>query len=883
MSWWRIWSAISRAFPEDFRNRCGDAMDQAAADAGASPRMVADAVTQLFVEYGAQFWRDLRYALRTLAASRGFTAVAVVSLSLGICIATCAFSEMNGMVLRDLPQVVRADQLVALERPVSYPAYQRFRERNDLFAAAAAYVPGVPFGVVLNGHTERVWGQYVTPSYFDTFGVHPALGRFDGAVISYRFWNEHLGSSRDVIGSTLRINGQPVTIAGVAPRDFLGSNAMTPADLWIAFPPDPNLAPSFTREAIERNDWTSLTMVARLHPSVSRDSAEAALDAVARQFERDTGAPRRDRPGRRITLAEGGKCLPLTKQDKPYFTTFFLVLAGLVLLIACANVANMMLARAASRRREVAVRLALGASRGRIVRQLVTESLLVSGGAALVGAIGSAWLMHMFGQVRMPIPVPVTYDFFRPDARVLLFTIAVSLATGIGFGLVPALQATRAGLAPALKEGGNIQLPRWRRLSLRNLLMVSQVAGSLTLLVILGYLTLGIERRLQIGPGFDPANLFLISLDPTKDGYSPTRSANFLPKLLERAQSIPSIAAAVLTVSVPVGMGIDQVTFAVPDSTRKSKSFHQAMRHIVGKDYFAATGIPILAGRAFRQSDETEAGAAIIVSETLVRVFWPGEDPLGRTLEIGNAQDPPAKVLPNLSDMRPRMHIREKRVFEVVGVARDTAEGVTTSRPRPAIYFPTRPSDYAQPTPQGITLMVRARPGVDAAALVRREIAAMDTNVAPFYSGTMEQHIDEALSPIRVAAWTYGSIGIFGLVLAAVGLGGMTAYSVATRNHEIGIRMALGSGRGRVLRLVMKEGATLVGIGLAIGWATGWASIRGLSAMTMTVGQLATEGTSDAVVALGAPLLLASLAMAACYLPARRAASVDPAVVLRGD
>jgi len=879
----RFWRIISNAFPEDFRDRCGDAMDQTAEDVGVSMRMMADAAERLCVEHIAQLWRDIRYGLRTLVASPGFTAVAIVSLSLGICIATCSFGIMNAMVLRDLPQVVHPDELVALERPVSYPAYRRYRERTDLFAASTAFVPGVPFGVAWNGRTERVWGQFVTPTYFATFGVQPALGRFDGAVVSYRFWNEHLGASRGVIGQTLRVNGQPVTVAGVAPEDFLGATPMTPADLWIAFPPDSNLAPAFTREAIERNHWTVLTMVARLRPEISRDAAQSALDAVARQFERDTAAPNRDRPGRRITLAEGGKCLPLTKQDKPYFTSFFMVLAGLTLLIACSNVANMMLARATSRRREVAVRLALGASRGRIVRQLVTEGLLVSGGAALVGATLSLWFMRIFGQVRMPLPVPVTYPFFQPDGRVLIFTIAVSLATGIGFGLVPALQATRAGLAPALKEGGNVQLPRFRRLSLRNLLMVSQVAGSLTLLVILGYMTLGIERRLRVGPGFDPSNLYLISLDPTKDGYSPARSAAFLPKLLERVQSIPSIAAASLVVSVPVSMGVDQVTFAEPDSAHTGKSVHQALRHIVGKDYFAATGIPILAGRAFRKPDEAEAATAIVVSEALVREFWPGEDALGRTLEIGNAQDPAAKVLPNLSGLRPRMDTQGTRFYEVVGVARDTAEGVTTSRPRPAIYFPDRPSDYAQPTQQGITLMVRAYPGIDAGALVRREIAAMDTNITPFYSGSMDQHIDEALSPIRVAARTYGSIGIFGLLLAAVGLGGMTAYSVASRYHEIGIRMALGAGRSRVLGLVMKEGATLVAIGLTIGLALGWASTRGLSAMTMTVGQLATDGTSDPVIAIGAPLLLASLAMAASYFPARSATTVDPAVVLRAQ
>jgi hypothetical protein len=305
------------------------------------------------------------------------------------------------------------------------------------------------------------------------------------------------------------------------------------------------------------------------------------------------------------------------------------------------------------------------------------------------------------------------------------------------------------------------------------------------------------------------------------------------------------------------------------------------MRHIVGKDYFAATGIAILAGRPFRQTDEVEDATAIIVSETLVRQLWPGQEALGRTLEIANAAIGPTGVLPNPTMFRPRMHGQERKLFEVVGISHDVAEGLITSKPRPAIYFPVRPSDYAQPTQQGITLLVRAQPGMDAAILVRRELAAMDANVIPFYSGTMQQHIDEFMSPLHVAVWTYGSVGFFGLVLAAVGLGGMTAYSVASRDHEIGIRMALGAGRARVLALVLKEGAALIAAGTAIGMVLAALGARGLAAMSTTVGQVATTSATDPLVILGAPLLLAGLALLACYVPARRAATVDPAVVLK--
>jgi predicted permease len=549
-------------------------------------------------------------------------------------------------------------------------------------------------------------------------------------------------------------------------------------------------------------------------------------------------------------------------------------------MLKTVNVSNMMLARAASRRREIAVRLALGAGRSRIVRQLLTESVLVAGAAGVVGAIASAWLMRAAGELRMPLPIPVTYGFLQPDLRVLLLTLALSLVTGVVFGLAPALQATRADLTPALKEGGSVQVRRHRRLSLRNVLMVSQMAGSLTLLVIVGYLSIGIQSKLGVQAGFNPANLFLISLDPTKDGYTPERSAAFFPKLLDRVQALPTVTSASLSVSIPVSMGYDQVTFAIPGNTR---TVNQAFRHIVGKDYFATTGIRILAGRAFRLAEETEDGTAVIVSETLAKQCWQGQDALGRTLEIANVDMLVAGVLPSPSLYRPRIFIHGTKTFEVIGVAHDVAEGLVTNRPRPAIYFPVRPSDFAQPAQQGITLMVRAQPGIDAVSLVRREIGAIDTNITPFYAGTMMQHIDEFMSPLRAASWTYGTIGIFGLVLAAVGLAGMTAYSVASRQHEIGIRMALGAGHSRVLGLIMKEGTLLIAIGLAIGIAGAWAASRLLAAISAEVGTVASTSANDPLIVFGAPLLLGAMALAACYVPARRSLRVDPVVTLRQE
>ena len=891
----RAYRAISRLFPGEFRENCGEQMDQTAADAlheVGPAHLLADASFRMCVEHVAQLSRDVRYAVRSLAGSPAFTAVALVSLGLGMCIASCAFSEMSGIVLRDLPGAARPDELVSIERRASYPLYRRYHDRMDLFSDSTAYVPAVPFGVVLNGHAERIWGHLVTPSYFSTFGVRPATGRFfdahpnaRSAVVSYRFWKEHLAADPGVVGDTLRINGQPISILGVASKDFIGAMPMTAADLFLPLPPDPAILPALAGNALENPGLAVLAVVGRLHPFVSRANAEAALDGVERHFEQDTGDPDRNRPGRRITLAEGGKCLPLRREDKPFFTSFFVIMAGLIMMIACANVANMTLARAASRRREIAVRLAVGAGRGRIVRQLLTESLLLACAAGLAGAIASLWIMRAAGQMRMPTPVPWNYSFLQPDYRVFLLAFALSLATGLALGLMPAFQAARADLTPALKEGGNVRVRRFRRLSLRNVLMVSQMAGSLTLLVILGFLAIGIQSTLGVQTGFNPANLYLISLDPTRDGYTAERSELFFPKLLDRVQALPSVAAASLSVTVPVAMVTSRVTFSTSESgATAARRLHRAISHTVGKDYFVTTGIPIVAGRPFRRQDETEDSDGVIVTEALVKDIWPEQDPLGHTLEISNGEAAmTVRILPSSYDYRPVAHTRENRSFEVVGVADNVAEGLVAGKPQPAIYFPLRPSDYAQPSQQGVTLIVRARPAVDAVALVRREISGIDSNVTPFYAGSMAQHVDEFMSPLRGATWTYGFMGFFGLILSAVGLAGMTAYAVARRNHEIGIRLALGAGSGSVLGLIMKEGARLIAVGTAIGMVGGWAASRGLAAMTTAVGQVASTSPSNPIVLYGAPLLLASVALLACYVPARKSLRVDLAVTLRQE
>ena len=828
-------------------------------------------------------WQDIRYGLRVLAASKGFTAVALISLGLGICAGTSFFSEIDGLVLRTLPGIPGPDELVALQLPASYPTYLRYRDRGDLFSSTCAYVAPVPFGVAVNGRTERTWGHLVTPSYFSTLGVRPALGRFFDedhsqaleAVVSYRFWQARLGSDASAVGKTLRINGHAATVVGVGPKDFLGASPiMYVADLWIPLSVGPGVAPELGNRALERRDLKMFQMTGRLKPGVPVSGAEAELDTVARQLEQTYGEEDPSRKGRRVMLRTGGNMLPVRKKDLPLLTALPMVVIGLLLLIACSNVAIMMIARAAGRRREIAVRLSLGASRARLVRQLLIESMLLATGASALGLLLITWMMRLVSQMRLPHAMPVSFTNIEPDGRVLLFTLALTVFTGLGFGLGPALQATRTDLAPALKDGGNLPLRGYRRLSLRNLLVFSQVASSLMVLLLTGSLVIGFERTVGIDIGFDPRNLTLISLDPVRDGYSVERAISFFQKLLDRVQALPSVTAATLTDTVPAG-GSGRVTFAL------AGAIHNAAKNTVGKDYFATTGIPILLGRSFRKDDEASTARVVIVSEQLIREFGQTNDPLALRLEIGSGEVARFNLMAGSSlDYRVE---EARRVFDVLGVAKDVRTESALERTLPAIYFPMHPAGYEQPSLQGVTLMVRSAPDVDAAGLVRREISNMDASLTPFNVRGMRDQIDQLMFPIHVGMWSYGGMGLFGLILASVGLTGVTAYTVTQRRREIGIRIALGAQRGDVLGLVMKEGVILATVGTIAGLAAAWEFTRLLSASLEVVSRITSQTASEPVLMLGAPLLLAAMALAACYLPARRSTRIDPAVVLRED
>jgi predicted permease len=826
------------------------------------------------IRFTAELWSDIRYGIRILTRAPGFTAVSIVSLSLGIAVASAAFSVVNGLVLRDVPGIGEADGLLVFERPISYPDFKRYRDQESLFSASTAYAP-VAFSVSDRGRVHRIWGHIVTSSYFDILRVNPTRGRFfdrndeqsgraTSVVVSYQFWQSDMGSDPAVIGHTLRINGQTCTVIGIGPKNFQGASPMyNRADLWLPVYAPPSLVPELADGTLERRDKAIFRALVRLRPEVSAESAEVKLEATARQIEQETHDPDRDRSERRIMLLSGGKLAPRPRQGQSYIAGYFAVLGGIILLIAAANVANMLLARAAERGKEIAMRLAIGANRGRLIRQLLTESALIAAGAGVLGFIGATWLTITASKIQFPYSVPLRFDF-SPDGRVFVFTFALTAFTALAFGLAPAILATGASLASGLKEDGNIKIRGFRRLSLRNLLLVSQVAASLALLLITGFLVIGHRKLVSGEPGFDSRNLYLVSVDPIRNGLRSAEAAAFFSKLLDHIRALPFVESASLGSSTPMEM-IGRSSSPVLAGSSGSEVFSMERRFDVSRGYLSGLRIPIARGRDFRPEDEVDGATAVIVNEVVARNCFPGKDPVGQRIEIGTRGV-------------------DSRVGYVVGVAGSIRDGVSVGSQLPGIvYVPLRPSDMVHTYSQGLTLVVRARPGGDALGALQRTIEAVDSRITPFNARSMDDQMERILSAIRVTLLVYGAIGVFGLILASVGLAGVTAYSVAQRRREIGIRMALGARRIDVLGVVMKEGAVLIAVGSIVGFIAARVAIRALAGVLEDIARATETSVSEPVLLFGAPLLLAFLALLCCYLPARKSAQIDPAIALRTE
>ncbi len=875
----RLYRALARAFPHEFQMLFGEDLERLGEDAAPEIwrrhgtwgliRLLADIALRLPAEYLSELRGDTRFALRMLAKSPGFAAVGIVSLAIGIGVCSFFFNAFDVVTFRPLPGATDRATLAGLDTLVPYTYFESYRDQYGV-AAAAAFTYPVPVAVARDGSKqtkpERMFGVLVSPGYFSVLGMQPLQGRFFHAdterpgtapvvVVSERFWRSHLNSDPRAIGQTLRVNSHPATILGVAPKDFLGVWPMNPADLFIPVTSGASIAPELAANAKPE----ACHVIFRLARGAKTRSLKAALDVVTQRLDNQKLSQTKVHNQRHVDLLSVNGLAPTPAAQGAVVFTFLAVLLGLVLSLACTNLANLLFARSSERRQEIAIRLSVGASRFRLVRQLLTESLILSLAGGVSGSILLYWLMFAPPVGKF---ISSTPDLdVRPDLTVFLAALAISVIAAAGFGLAPALATTRTDVAATLKQGAMTPLRGYRRFGLRNLLVVYQVAASLTLLLITGYVVFGYGKAARIDPGFDTSNLTLYQLDPAHDGYSQTQIAALYEKLPHRLSKLTAVRDVTLADAAPfddLAAILPNIHFSAPGP--RGEILRDATRQRIGANYFATLGVPLIRGRELNQSDQKLAGAIpVLLNETAALDLFGHDGPLGRTL-------------------RDDLH-----TYTVIGVTRDIKSAFMLAKPVPTVFVPlTAQSLGADPAWQGATVIVRGAGG-NTVADVSSAIASLDPHLTVFNVGGMNDRLDQFNTIFRFASAMYGGIGVFGLILASIGLAGVTAYAVARRRKEIGIRMALGARSSQVLRLVMREGAAMVAIGSALGFAGAVLVSRVLSAITFQLSQLFDKGTRDPKLLIGAPLLLASLAMLACYLPARRSARIDPLSALRDE
>jgi predicted permease len=813
--------------------------------------------------------QDVRYGLRMLARSPGFTLVAVVSLALGIGVNTAVFSLFNAVLIRQLPVVKGQGRLVWLRAPSSYPDYLDYREQAQSFEGMAAATGTREFSLTRGGEPELVRGEFVTANYFDVLGVGAHAGRgfveAEGreparvVVLSHHLWRTRFDSDPDLVGRQLTLNGLGFEVVGVAPEGFVGTEVGLNRELWVPLSTHSLLNPPDAARMLDGGEGEDvlrvryshwLAVFARLKANVTREQAGAELTAVARRVAEANGGRVSEEAVRRIQLLplSGGMDPGDREQALPVAGVVMAVL-GLVLLIACANIAGLLVARAAVRRRETAIRQALGAGRVRLVRQWLTESVLLAclGGAA--GLLLALWANDVMTSYAAGTPV-ASLDL-RLDYRVLAFTLLVSVGAGVAFGLAPALQASRLDIVTALKTEDALARAGSRRSRLRAAFVTAQVTLSVVLLVCAGLFIRSLWSARTIDPGFRVERALTVPVDLGLLRYKSEEGRAFYRELLSRVAAQPGVESASLVRFAQLGFSFAQGQVFAEGRAAEGGEGTSTGFNLVGPDYFETMGTQLVRGRDFTEADREGAPGVAVVNETLAAMLWPGEDALGKRVSFEGAKGP---------------------YLEVVGVARDGKYRSLGDRSRPYIYRPVMQSYEPR-----MTLVVRTS-AADPRALsgaVREQLRALDRNLPVADVRTLEEQFDLSLLPARIAAWTLGGFGLLALALAAIGIYGVVSYTVAQRTREIGVRMALGARRADVLRLILGEGLSVVGVGLGLGLLLSFAVTRVLGGFLYGV------TASDPLTFVGVPALLGSIALAAGYLPARRAAKVDPMVALR--
>lgn len=820
------------------------------------------------------FWQDLRYGLRQLLKSPGFTVVVVLSLALGIGANTAIFSLVDAVLLKTLP-VSQPEQLVVVATGVpgqpsppgssfSYPLFQELRDKQSSFSGIFARAVRT-LSLSADGQAERVVGEEVSGNFFSVLGVNPWLGRvFTEAddqtlgahpvtVISHHFWQRRLGADENIVGKTLHLNGYPFTVIGVTPPGFYGVEVGVAPDVRIPLMMD-GLGRSGPAIFEQRgNSW--LSVMARLKPGVSLPQAEAATDVVfqsarepdVRQVTGEDASARRFR-AQRIQLISAARGISnLSRQfSQPLKVLQYVV--GLVLLIACLNVANLLLARAVARRKEMAVRLALGAGRFRLVRQLLTESLLLAALGGLLGLFFARWgadiLLGFLSQGAVPTLLEIKLDLWM-----LGFTLGITLLTGLLFGLAPAFQATRTDLIPALKTENDAAAGGKRRWELRRWLVILQVALSLLLLVGAGLFGGSLRNLKGLAAEYQTDQVLLLSVDPGQKGYSTAQLRSFYAQLLEQAQRLPGVKQASITRNRLFSGAFRRFGIEVEGYQPKPGEEMATLVNMVEPKFFATMGLSLLQGRDFTPHDDERAARVAIINEALARRYFGNQSPLGRKITLEDYKN-----------------------LEIVGVMRDAKYRNLREEIPLTVYLPLQQTSQVPSR----TLCVRTE-GDPKALLpaLRRVVQALDKDLPVFDVQTFTEQVNRSLNQERLVAALSGFFGVLALLLACIGLYGVMAYSIARRTRELGIRLALGAQPGQVFQLVMRETLWLVLAGVVIGLGAALATTRFVASLLYGL------TPNDPFTLSLAVLVLLAVAVLAGYRPARRAARIDPLVALR--
>ena len=829
--------------------------------------------------------QDLRYALRQLRKSPGFTAVAVLTLALGIGANTALFTVVNALLLKMLP-VSQPEQLVVVGDPsrpnslstgtprtdtLSYPLYKELRDHNSVFTGLSA--AGSDHHIELEagqgeGSIKKVTGRMVSGNYFSVLGLKPAAGRLLSgsddtaenanpvAVLSYGFWQRQFALSPSVVGRDIRLNGFPFAVIGVAPEGFDGDVVGEQMALFVPLSMQPEIVRG--RHWLHSSNVSWLTLMGRLLPNTSATQAEANLNVVFQQAVKGpygAALSADDRTAIRethmkIQIAPGGEGVSDLRRDYRVPLLLLMGIVGLVLLIACVNVANLLLARASARSREITIRLAIGAAGSRLLKQLLTESLLLAFLGGIAGSVLAVWGVRLLVTI---LGSNTTLPLF-PDVRVLTFTIGISLLTGISFGLIPALRAIRIQVSSALKEAGRSTREGSSRFGLGKALIAGQVALSLLVLFAACLLVRSLQKLMAQNFGYDRDRLVITRLDPTSAGYTSEKMKLLAQQLVAHLEGTPGVLAVTYSTNGLFAGTESNDAILVPgfDASHEAR---EAMEDYVGPDYFGAVGIPILAGRGIEAQDTATSTRVAVVNEAMVRHFFPGLNPIGHQFRIDD-QDWLDKPI------------------TIIGVCRDAVDRGTGLREgvKPRFYM----AFQQVPEPEQIILETTVREIPSAAVTnVVRQIKAVDPNLPISFSKTLDTLVsDSAANQIALAKLSVFFAGL-GLLLACIGLYGVMSYTVAGRTREIGVRMALGAARSDVMQLVLRESMLLVTMGLVIGIPLSLASSRLLH--NFLFGLKATDPLSLIAVI----LLLGVVAALAASIPARRAAKVDPMVALR--